>query len=287
MPTQPGININAEQFVKAVVGAALGDGRAPKELLHPAKRHAEHPFIVVAAAPRSGSTFLANALSQITNLRYFRLCSAYSTNEHDLYLPALCIMQKAGCVSQMHMKGTFHNSDLLRAFGIRPIILVRGIYDTVASLLRDLRKKEKLPGYSTGQVGYSFLWLDVSTRNFSDERLLDLIIDLAVPWYVNFYASWHTLCKQHLVDALWLTYEEMMSDKKATIERILSFVGFPAVDNIDSRILNRQYATFNEGTIGRGDELLSPEMKHRIARLFSYYPDVDFAGYGLAPPGRE
>ena len=117
------LSFNAQQLLDAVVGAAAGDGRVPDGIADFAKERGDNRLVVVAAAPKAGSTFLVNTLIQVTGLRGFRLCSAYSTNENDLYLPALCLMNRHGCVSQLHMKGTFHNAALMRSFGITPVIL--------------------------------------------------------------------------------------------------------------------------------------------------------------------
>src|SRR5207248_2790456 len=87
-------------------------------------------------------------------------------------------------------------------FGIRPVILVRRIEDIVVSLERDLKQKAQRPTVGTGQEGYSFVWQDHCTRDLSDERRLDFVIDLAVPWFVNFYVSWHRLCEQRAIDAV-------------------------------------------------------------------------------------
>ena len=236
-------------------------------------------MIVVAAAPRTGSTFLSNVLIQVTKLQQFRLCSGYSTNEHDLYLPALCMMNNNGCVSQMHMKGTFHNALLINRFKIRQIILVRNIYDIVASLFDDLRKKEAMPGYHIGKIGYSFLWLDSATKNMNDEDLIDMIIDLAIPWYVNFYVSWYRLTEQNIVNPIWVNYEDMMNDKNNTIISILNFIDFPFSGEINSTILSEKFSTYNKGGSGRGNVLLSDERKSRIKEKFSYYEDVNFDRY--------
>ena len=184
---------------------------------------------------------MANSLIQITGLPGFRLSSGYSTNEHDLYLPALCLMTSCGCVSQMHMKGTFHNAKLIRIFGIRPIVLVRRIEDIVVSLLHDLRQKAEDPKLWIGRDGYSFVWQDEGTRALSDEKLLDLIIDLAVPWFVNFYVSWYRLCEHGAVDALWLTYEQLVADREAALRQALEFVGLGNVGAIDPELLSRKY----------------------------------------------
>ena len=271
--------IDANKMTKTIIDAAFEDGLVPPNNFHFQLSGNDKPIIVVAAAPRTGSTFLTNVLIKATKLPNFRLCSGYSTNEHDLYLPSLCIVNDSGCVSQMHMKGSFHNASLINRFKIRQIVLVRNIYDIVASLFDDLRKKEEIPGYHTGESGYSFLWLDSATKNMNDEDLIDMIIDLAIPWYVNFYVSWHRLAEQNIVNPIWVNYEDMMNDKNNTIISILNFIDFPFNGEINSTILNEKYSTYNKGGSGRGNILLSDERKRRIMEKFSYYEDVNFDRY--------
>ena len=272
------IEIDPEHFAQTVVGAAIGNGLPEEEYVN--NRGKKH-LILIAAAPKSGSTFLENVIRALTNLGNFRLASAYSTNEHDLYLPALYIVDKIGCVSKMHMKGTFHNACLLRKFGIKPIILVRGIYDVVASLLADIRKKEQLPHFGSGLNGYSFFWQDETIRKLDDDRLIDLIIDLVIPWYVNFYVSWFRLCERGDVDAIWVTYENMMANKRKTIQEIIGFLGIDNIPEIPDAILNKKYANFHDGRVGRGSVILSDEKRQKVKRLFSYYEDIDFGYYGI------
>lgn len=273
------INLFARTILNAVINTSgLVDDTLVEQL---SRQRKDNKLIVVAATPKSGSTFLSNTLCQITNLRYFRLCSAYSTNEHDLYLPALCAMNQQGCVTQMHMKGSFHNAALARAFGIKPVILLRGIDDTVISLCNDIRTKEARNGYGNGYDGYSFFWPDRVTGNLDDNQLIDMIIDLALPWYVNFYVSWYRLCAQNAVEAIWISYEDLMNDKEKVIKGITSFLGYRHIDAIDPAILDRQYETYREGNPGKGDLVLTTEQKNRIRRHFRYYPDIDFSLYRL------
>jgi hypothetical protein len=274
------IKFDREQLLDTVIAAAVGDGRVREP--HPdfAEARSRHPLIVVAAAPKSGSTFLVNTLIQLTGLPGFRLSSAYATNEHDLYLPALCLMNASGCVTQLHMKGTFHNAALMRTFGIRPIILVRRIADIVVSLKHDLRKKGER-SYQNGRQGYSFLWQDQDTLALTGDRLIDLIIDIALPWFVNFYVSWYRLCEQGDVDAMWLTYEEMFADKAGSVRRVIEFLGLPEIGPIDPKVLERRYGTYRDGRIGQGASLLTQAQEERIQALLAYYPGVDFGKYGL------
>lgn len=270
------------QFTEALITAANGGGLFPERKIQLKAVDDATQLILIAAAPRSGSTFLSNVLQQVTGLERYRLSSAYSTNEHDLYLPALCIRNGVGAVSQMHTKGTFHNAKLAKTFGIKPIILVRSIYDIVVSLRDDLRLKEQMENFGTGQDGYSFVWLDQDTKALDDETLIDLVIDLAVPWYVNFYVSWYRLCEQNAVNAKWVCYEDMMADKEGTVKDILDFLNFPLNGPIDDTVLERKYFTYNKAEADRGAKALTDDQKSRIKRLFSYYPTVDFSRFRLA-----
>jgi hypothetical protein len=279
--SQPPIKVDTKAFFYTVVKAAVGTGLVTEEKVDFAKDRASKPLIVIAAAPKTGSTFLVNTLMQVTQLQGFRLCAAYSTNEHDLYLPALLLMNGCGCISQLHMKGTFHNAELMRTFGIKPIILTRRIDDIALSLMHDLKGKAEKSYVGTGRNGYSFIWQDQDTKDMSDERLLDMIVDLAMPWFVNFYVSWYRLCEQGSVNALWVTYEELFADKEKAVRKALRFLGLAHDMPIDPEILSRKYFQFRDGRIGQGASILSPEQRARLRRLFSYYPGVDFAKYGL------
>lgn len=273
--------LNSQLFAETVTRAAMGNGLVSREQAALVRAQGAKPIIVVAAAPKSGGTFLSSTLLTLSGLPNIRLCAAYSTNEHDLYLPALCLACIGGCVSHLHMKGTFHNAKLMRRFGIRPIVLVRRIEDIVVSLQHDLKQKALLPTSANGAIGYSFLWQDQSAKNLSEERQLDMIIDLAVPWFVNFYVSWHQLCEAEIVDGLWITYEQMMADKEGTLRQALEFLGLGNVGAIDPAILTRRYDTFRDGRVGQGTVTLSAAQRARIKTLFSYYPTVDFRKYGI------
>ena len=185
MTRQVQIRLDRKLFVDTVTTAASGSGLLSEEQAALFKVGGDKTPVAVAAVPKSGGSFLVHTLATLTGLPYFRLCAAYSTNEHDLYLPALLLTSSSGCISHLHMKGTFHNAALAQRFGIRPILLVRRIEDIVVSLQHDLKQKAQLAASAVGAVGYPFIWQDESTKDLSEEQRLDLIIDLTVPWFVS------------------------------------------------------------------------------------------------------
>lgn len=245
---------------------------------------ARYPVYAVVATPKSGSTFLASVLAKSLDLPLIPLCYAYSSNEHDLYLPALVTATACGAVSQLHMKGTPHNVQLLNLFGIRPIVLTRNLFDSIESLARDLRRKCEMPGLGQGMSGYSFAWLTQNVADLDDERLIDFVIDFALPWYLNFYASWQSYVRFNKIDPLFLRYEDLMKDKAGEIARIAREIGGVELQP-DSDLLGENYIR-DSSSMGRGSgeselglKRLSPAQVGAVRRRLSYYPDIDFEGW--------
>ncbi len=276
------ININAQLYNEIIVNSSLNGGFVPQkyhEILK--KERADKRLIIVAAAPKSGSTFLSGSLCKISGYKHYRLTEGYDTNEHDLCLANLLMMNRSGCVSQLHMKGTYHNASHIQSFGIKPIILVRNIFDTVISLVNDLRKKQNQEGWKFGRNGYSFIWQDDSTKELSDTELTDMVIDLALPWYINFYVSWYRLCQNGIINGLWITYEDLMNNKEGVLQKVISFLELNGIDSISKDILDKKYGTFREGNSGAGDRSLTDKQKEIIEAKFKYYQNIDFGMYGV------
>lgn len=262
-----------KELIEIMAYAAIGDGLPPQESVDKLLKYKKKKIILVTGAPRSGATWLANTLGKVTNTPPFRLCSAYGTNEHDLYLPSLCL-GNVGCFSLIHMKGTYHNNELLKLFGIKPIILVRNIYDIIINLANNMKEKQKDINSRNGFLGFSFFWSDVNIEKLNDINFLNWIIDFAVPWYVNFYVSWYRLNP----DAIWIKCEEFVKDPYITVKNILTFLEILPETPLTKDILDIGYPTADGEPIFKE---LTLAQRIRIAMYFEYYSDVDFKKYGM------
>jgi hypothetical protein len=138
--------------------------------------------------PKSGSTFLANALSEVTGYPQVQLCFGYERHEQDLYLPRLVDACRKDTVTRHHMRATKFNTALLKKFNIKPVILTRNLFDVVPSIRDHLFREgfEKFPCF----------YCTERFADLSEEKQLDCIIDLALPWYFNFYVSWFDTWRQ-------------------------------------------------------------------------------------------
>ncbi|MBS1787131.1 MAG: sulfotransferase domain-containing protein [Acidobacteria bacterium] len=231
--------------------------------------------IFIACAPKSGSTFLKNVLVAATKFRPIFSVFAALQNEHDLDLPVWLKFGTENTVTQQHCRASEANIQLMQAFGIKPIILVRNIYDTVVSL-RDF--------YRTGFTETTYFSRDDFDK-LSEERQADLIIDNVLPWYFQFFSSWQRAEADNRLEVHWLSYQELINNKTGTVEQLLQFYGLKAERGAIKEVIATTEADarrnrFNKGIVGRGITLAAQQRK-RIAKLAEYYPSTDFTSIGL------
>ena len=232
--------------------------------------------IFLACAPKSGSTFLKNVLQSVTGFRNMFSVYAALQNEQELDLPHLVKFGNVNTVTQQHARASEANIQMMQAFGIRPTVLVRNIFDTTASLL---------DFYTSGYIFSTFFDRE-DFAGLTDEQKVDLLIEHVLPWYFQFVASWQRVEEEGRLEIEWLTYEDMVADKVSAVARVLEFNEISS-DNalIEQQIAaiesDREKNRFNKGRTGRGAQLLSPGQKGRIRGLARHFPSLNFSLLGL------
>jgi tetratricopeptide (TPR) repeat protein len=231
--------------------------------------------LFIACVPKSASTFLKNLLVNLTGYRDLFTVYAGGQNEHEIYLPTLREFAAADTVTQQHCRASDANVHLMQAFGIRPVVLVRNVFDSVMSLL---------DFYNKGAFQTSYFRSDWPVLD--EETKVDLLIENVIPWYLQFVASWDLAEKQNRLEVHWLSYEELVADKPSSVVRVLEFYGLGAsrrgvaqrIAEIESE---ERKIRFNKGVTGRGMSGLNARQQEQIRRLTRYYPSTDFARIGL------
>ncbi|MEP6703370.1 MAG: sulfotransferase domain-containing protein [Acidobacteriota bacterium] len=231
--------------------------------------------VFIACSPKSGSTFLKTLLLGLTGYRDAFMVNSASQFEQELYLPTLRKTAPLDTVTQQHCRASDVNIQMMQAFGIKPVVLVRNIFDSVISLL---------DFYNGGASSNSYFREDYPSLDAVTK--LDLIIDNFVPWYFQFAASWSLAEKQKTLEVLWLSYEDLVADKSGSIQKVLRFYGLGAPlkgieKSIEETELKKGKTRFNKGVAGRGKTGLSDKQKERIVRLARYYPATDFTRFGI------
>lgn len=227
------------------------------------------PHIVVAALPKSGSTWLTQSLAALPGLTEAVLVPGYDRREQELDVTQLVLQHRRPWVAQMHLRYSAPTEKLLQQFGITPVVLVRDLRDVVASLV-DHWEQESTAG--------PMAFLDERHARLPIEARALCAVDLVLPWYLNFVLSW-----QSCPSALWVTYEELLRDPSDVLCQIAARSGM-AVSGQDVQAAlatsERRATRKNVGTTGRGASL-PPEALERIERLLSYYPGSDFGCVGF------
>jgi len=231
--------------------------------------------LFIACVPKSASTFLKNLLVNITGYRDLFTVYAAGQSEHEIYLPTLLESAHLDTVTQQHCRASDANVHLMQAFAVRPVVLVRNIFDSVMSLL---------DFYNKGAFHNSYFRAD--WQALDEETKIDLLIENVIPWYFQFTASWDLAEKQKRVEVHWLRYEDLVRDKAASVLKVLEFYGLGASRRgLEQRIAEIEREgrkiRFNKGVTGRGESGLCDRQKDQVRRLVRYYPSTDFTRIGL------
>ena len=242
-------------------------------------RYKEGKYVVIAAMPKSGSTFLSHTIAEVAHYEHSYFAFTYKNIEQELYFPKMIDSYGLGTVVQQHFKANDGNIELLNGFRIKPLVLVRNLSDVVISI-KDHLLKEKLDNLPSVYPSNRF-------REYEDEQQLDYIIDFIIPWYITYYVSWCHAEADKNIEFLWLVYEAMINDWAGTVKQALEFNNIQhsqreihdVLDNM--RTKPNSSTRVNKGVSGRGKNILSEKQIARIIKLTSYYPDVNFKRIGI------
>jgi hypothetical protein len=234
--------------------------------------------ILIAAFPKSGSSYLSNQLSEGLNLPFIHLTTsalfpsqlAANGREQEICEFALCrrALDGVGFVAQHHMKGTPYLLNLLSQYEIKIILTIRNIFDALISM-DDMLVKE--PWQQVFRQGPHKIPLNYSKME-KDKRLA-LLANTAGIWYLDFYLSWLRL-QQAGSNHLIISYENHLSkntgDKELLFDELATYLNLNTSEsrNLRKQLLSenfsRENARFNKGVTGRGRELPASIKEHII-----------------------
>lgn len=225
--------------------------------------------ILVASAPKTGSTFITGALERTYSLARvsLTLLSARSyghyqfgggLRDHDVDELALITTAYAqnGYVAHHHMIGSPYLGKQCQLYGITPIVTRRNLFDTFVSFDDHIMK---LRGTAVDipylHFGFPEAWYDME---FEDR--MDFLLDHQLAWYSRYYASWKLTQQEGYVDPLWIDYEtDILGSKQALAEKL---VGKLRGDGASVAVLTAELGKaglgddkFNKGVAGRGTKI--------------------------------
>lgn len=222
--------------------------------------------IFIPCFPKSGSTYLAALLREITGFSRAGLAELPGNSANDIERAKIEKYHRFNSVTKQHVKGTENNIALLKEFGFKPVVLTRNIFDVVLSLHDHVSKRK---GRTTGYFHREYFSMN------KDEKLMYLI-RVHLPWYFNFLISWREASAQ--MEVLWIAYEELFSDQIETVSKILNFYSIPfKPEQIEPAIeaVKSQKTRLNVGKQGRGGNLSDSHKQAILDLAMSWKVDGD------------
>jgi len=226
--------------------------------------------ILVACFPKSGSTFLCTLISNLPGFSSVVYTPAHGRREQEL---SEAEIERCGAVSQqvaqVHVRGSEYTLHLIDKHNIKPIVLVRDIYDTAVSLAEHVAAEPSMP--------MAYFDAAIADRPFDDR--LSAVFDLAIPWYFNFYVSWRRARPNAIV-----TYEDLILGGVERQTAYFNSIGLETnIADVRSALkkIRSLDTRFNVGKSGRGAQAVVMRHRRQVERLASYYPGEDFSHIGI------
>ena len=243
----------------------------------------KHAWIV--AAPKSGSTWLNVMLKDALGWFNAGLTPAISHREPEPEPRRLMSVSRTGNLisPHTHSKYSVPTRDFIIRANVKVILQIRDIFDSVISF-RDHANQ------NNGAVFSMALIEDKRWKILTDADKLAFIIELVVPWYINFYCSWIT-SELFDTDHVYLCqYESLKDDPLAELTDIMTYLGETPGESRLREVIDSSNAKFtrkNKAIVGRGNDELSSDQKKKIISYTRFYPDIDFSGIGITAEDRK
>lgn len=244
---------------------------------HLDKMPCDKSHILVAAQPKSGSTWLKELLTALPGYVGIDLTPHWGYREQELAFERLLVYHGTDYVACHHIKFSEVTEAYMRTFSVKPVITMRNFFDCVPSMKDwlDGGKDDTLRDRLAGPTAY----IPKDYFRWTDTEKIEFIIDMMIPWYFAFFVSW-----QDFSGGVWVNYDDLVADPMATLAKVSDELGLDLNKSTIQTALERASQKFTKKSIGqrgRGDSFLTAAQKDKIRKFASYYPTRDFSAVGL------
>jgi len=220
------------------------------------------PHILLACMPKSGSTFLSTVLASYPKFKQVNLIPSHGHLDQELSELRLSRFNHLSYAAQVHVRNSAWTQHLIDKYNLTPVVLVRNLADTVISIRDHLRRESTVLPMAFFQEAHAKL---------PDAELEECIVNLAMPWYLNFYLGWKQCKKLPIV-----FYDDVLENPETVVASILDAVGVnPDRKDIQGAldIARHKETRLNVGVGGRGKKL-APKAAEALNRLLDWYPEM-------------
>jgi hypothetical protein len=235
----------------------------------------KRPLVMLAFAPKAAGTFFRSAVIKAIDGQLVRTVHAQGGRDAQLYLPLL-VHYYAGSVTtktlvtHVHMQALPANRHFLAAFGIRPVIMLRSIPDMMASYW------DMLDGASESEIenmGVNF-HVPAAFRGWTQGAKQEFLLDMLMPWYVSYFASWRDYAAEAPDDVLVLRFDAFQENPVHVLQNVLRHTHLPAGEKRCREAFAATWAMrgtlrYNQGRAGRGDDYFNARQRDHVHRALA------------------
>jgi hypothetical protein len=226
--------------------------------------------VLIACMPKSGSTFMTELLRHYLQFPVHDLARTHGRSEPEIAWSQLAaVITSDALFVHQHVRASENTLKVIRLFNIHTIVMIRNLLDSVVSFREHLIKEgREVP---TAYVDDHYLTWD-------SRRQYEFIIDLLLPWYLNFLGTWIEANTHKDISLLWLNYTDWIQEPEATLRKIDAFCGLTHPEEAATQAVaqaRKGRIRLNVGKSGRGRELLDEDLQAKVRHLLSYYPSCE------------
>jgi hypothetical protein len=232
---------------------------------------AARPFerIVLACAPKSGSTFIARVLARYFNVTFENPALSIDwAAEQNITPDVERQVSGSSFVLQLHLLPREINLNAMTRLGASTVFSWRNLGDVLVSYDDHLRNEDHR--FPTFYVHDRARYLAMS-----DQERYQYLIRYALPWYLAFYLGW----REHGV--VFRPYEAMVAEPLKYFSAMIEAIepGTADIARLQAIIDHQTDGTrLNAGVAGRSRELFSPETKRMLEDVIISHPEHERLG---------
>ena len=221
----------------------------------------QRPNIFLTAFFRSGSSHVKTTLNGILPT-YHQATTVFSAgaigNDNNCAIDIFAsqiLLPMPETIFHQHTHGTSGNVAILNRFGIRPVVQMRNMLDSIVSVVELL---------SLGETQNLGIYYPQDFTDMSHDDQLWWAVKNLPSWYLTFYLSW----KYADIPKLIIWYDTYYKNQIAGIRSILEHCGF--LGSVDDGVIDLAANTiqidsrFKFGLPGRGRQILTAKMVRDI-----------------------
>jgi hypothetical protein len=222
--------------------------------------------VLLCAQPKSASLYLTQVLASCLNYENHQI--GFDRMGGYLYYPRLLAAKftRKNTISHCHEAPEPYIVKLIKALGLRPMVLTRNLLDALVSR-RDMLLKDQWAGNILSPKA-----IDKFTAG-SEEYQLDVIIDLFAAEYINFFVGWDLYRSDQKINPIYITYEQMIQNELELISSVAQKLNVSFEESHAANVIQKIRASgginLNKGVVGRGRKKISDRQISYLRQLAS------------------